>query len=171
MLQPFVFYMTEKGVKAEPSRRCLDAATRYLAYRPRSESELKSRLTRRGFDAETVQATLAKLRENGLLDDAGFARFWQENRSTFRPRSQRLVRLELQEKGVDRKVIDESLANTSDDDTAFRLASQRASRMRGVDYPDFARRVGAYLRRRGFDHDVVHHTIEQVWKDLNSVER
>ena len=86
--------------------RCLDAATRFLAYRPRSLAELQSRLARRGFDEETQQAVLAKLKEQGLVDDAAFARYWADNRESFSPRSQRMTRLELQKKGVAREVAD-----------------------------------------------------------------
>jgi regulatory protein len=35
--------------------RCLSAAYRYLSYRPRSESELRDRLQRRGFQLEHIE--------------------------------------------------------------------------------------------------------------------
>nr|MBC8429462.1 hypothetical protein [Dehalococcoidia bacterium] len=49
--------------------RCLNAAIHYLSYRPRSEAELRERLHRRGFDGDNVEAAIAKLREQGLVDD------------------------------------------------------------------------------------------------------
>ena len=39
--------------RADRFYRCLNAAKHYLSYRPRSESELRDRLQRRGFDSDT----------------------------------------------------------------------------------------------------------------------
>ena len=71
-------------------QHCYDAASRLLSYRPRSESELRERLFRRRFDADSVARVLAKLKEQGLVDDAAFARFWRDNRTEFSPRSRHL---------------------------------------------------------------------------------
>jgi regulatory protein len=76
-------------------QRCLTAATGLLSHRPRSSSELSTMLQRRGFDRATQEPVLATLKEQGLLDDTAFARFWTENRELFSPRSQRLTRIEL----------------------------------------------------------------------------
>ena len=72
---------------ADLFQRCLNAAFRYLSYRPRSEAELRERLKRRGFEADSMEAVLTRLREQGLVDDLAFAQFWKDNRETFRPRS------------------------------------------------------------------------------------
>ena len=36
--------------RTDQSQRCFNAASRYLSYRPRSEAELRERLSRRGYD-------------------------------------------------------------------------------------------------------------------------
>jgi regulatory protein len=83
--------------------RTQNAALHFLGYRPRSESEVRVRLTRRGFAKTEIDAVLVKLREQGLVDDAGFAGFWTENRREFSPRSRFLTRLELRRKGYRRR--------------------------------------------------------------------
>ena len=87
--------------------RCLNTAYRYLSYRPRSEAEMKERLHRRGFEDSQIEIVINKLKEQNLLDDTAFAQFWKENREMFRPRSQRLTRLELRKKGVADAIINE----------------------------------------------------------------
>lgn len=87
--------------------RCLNAAARYLSYRPRSEFELKERLYRRGFDGDSVDAVLARLKEQGVVDDIAFAQFWKDNRESFSPRSQWLTKLELKRKGVAEDIVDQ----------------------------------------------------------------
>ena len=149
--------------------RCLDAATRFLAYRPRSLAELQSRLSRRGFDDETQQAVLAKLTEQGLIDDAAFARYWAENRASFSPRSRRLTRLELQRKGVAREVVDSVVGTIDDAGSAYLAATARLGSLRRLDETVFRRRLGDYLKRRGFSYEVIGSTVNRLWREVEAV--
>ena len=148
--------------------RCLNAAIRYLGYRPRSEAEVRQRLQRHGFNGDCTEKVLAQLKEQGLVDDTAFARFWKENRESFSPRSRRLTRLELQRKGLDGGVIDQVVGEVDDSDSAYRAALGKARRLLPSDYQGFRRRLGEYLRRRGFNYEVINDTVEKVWKECGS---
>ena len=141
------------------------AAMRLLSYRPRSETELRQRLARRGAPADLVDGAISRLRELGLVDDAAFARAWVEGRSRLSPRSRRLLRRELQAKGIDGEAAHEALGRLDDEDAALRAAERRADAMWGLPYPEFRRRLGDFLRRRGFDSATVRHTVERLWQD------
>ncbi len=149
-------------------QRCLTAAYRYLGYRPRSESEIRERMQRRGFDGETIDAVVARLQEQNLLDDHAFAQFWKENRESFSPRSQWLTRRELKRMGVVNDVAEQVVAGMDDEANAYRAALQKTRRGAPADYQDFRRRLGDYLRRRGFNYEVIVHTLEKVWQELGS---
>jgi regulatory protein len=150
---------------AELSQRCLNTALRYLDYRPRSEAELKERLARRGFDGEAITTTLARLKEQGLVDDLAFAQFWKENRQSFSPRSQWLVRRELKAKGVAEELI-ARVADVDDKDSAYQAAIAKAHRLPISDYEGFRRRLGEYLKRRGFGYGVINNTLNKVWAEV-----
>jgi regulatory protein len=150
---------------ADLFQRCLNAAFRYLGYRPRSEAELRERLKRRGFEADSVEAVLVRLRELGLVDDLAFAEFWKDNRESFRPRSRALTALELRQKGVAKSVIDQVVADVDDEDNAYRAAQSRAHRLPGSDYQGFRHRLSGYLKRRGFGYRVITHTVERLWQE------
>ena len=141
------------------------AAMRLLSYRPRSESELRQRLARRGAPADLVDGAISRLRELGLVDGTAFARTWVESRSRLSPRSRRLLRRELQAKGIDGEAAREALGQLDDEDTALRAAERRATAMRELPYPEFRRRLGDFLRRRGFDSATVRRTVERLWQD------
>jgi regulatory protein len=144
--------------------RCLNAALHCLSYRPRSEFELKERLHRRGFDDDSVEAVLARLREQGLVDDMAFAQFWKDNRESFSPRSQRLAGLELRRKGIDEETIAQVVGVIDDDDSAYRAALSKARSLSLSDYHSFRQRLAGYLKRRGFSYGVINHTVERVWQ-------
>lgn len=150
-------------------QRCLNAALRYLGYRPRSEAEIRQRLLKHGYDGSNIDKAIARLKEQGLVDDTAFARFWKDNRESFSPRSRRLTRLELQRKGLDIDVIEQVVSEVDDSDSAYRAALSKARRLSPSDYQVFRRRLGQYLGRRGFDYEVIKETVERVWKEQTQV--
>ena len=158
----------ETLVKQERFHRCLDTAARYLSYRPRSESELRERLHRRGFDDSNVEAVIGRLKEQGLVDDIAFAQFWKDNRESFSPRSQRLTKLELRRKGIANDIINQVVDTVSDDDSAYRAALGKAHILPLSDYQGFRRRLGGYLKRRGFDYEVINYTVQRLWQERGS---
>jgi len=158
----------EALARSDHFHRCLNAAASYLSYRPRSESELKQRLYQRGFDGDCVEAVLAKLKEQGLVDDTAFAQFWKDNRESFSPRSQWLTKLELRRKGVAQDVIDQVADVIDDDDSAYRAALNKARSLLTSDYQSFRHRLGEYLKRRGFSYGVINHTVQRVWHKQGS---
>ena len=152
----------EALTRSDYSHRCFNAAAHYLSYRPRSEFELRERLHQRGFDDDSVEAALAKLKEQGLVDDMAFAQFWKDNRESFSPRSQRLTKLELKHKGVASNIIDQITDTIDDEDSAYRAALSKARSLPLSDYQSFRRRLGDYLKRRGFGYGIINHTIERL---------
>ena len=148
--------------------RCMSAATRFLGYRPRSEFELRERLQQRGFDENTTEAVIARLKDRGLVDDVAFAQFWKENRQTFSPRSQWLTERELRSKGVPADIIDEAVRDADDSDSAYRAALARARRLPLSDYEPFRRRLGEFLKRRGFSYEIISGTVRRLWQELET---
>ena len=151
--------------------RCLNVAARYLSYRPRSEFELRERLHQRGFNGNSIEAVLTKLKEQGLVDDVAFAQFWRDNRESFSPRSQWLTKLELRRKGVASDIIDQVVDAIDDDDSAYRAAQSKARNLPLSDYQLFQRRLGGYLKRRGFGYRVISHTVERLWQEQGGIPR
>lgn len=155
----------EALTRSDLFQRCLNAALRYLDYRPRSEIELRERLRRRGFNGDNVEAVVARLRERGLVDDLAFAQFWKDNRQSFRPRSRWLTALELRQKGVADDIINQVVADVDDEDSAYRAAQSRAHHLPSSDYQGFHHRLSEYLKRRGFGYRVITHTVERLWQE------
>jgi len=153
---------------ADRLQRCLNASTHYLGYRPRSESELRLRLRRRGFDNKSIEAVLLKLKEQEYLDDVAFARFWKDDRNTFSPRSQRLIQRELRQKGVNEEIIEQVVTTIDEDESAYRAASNRYRRGIITDYQQFRRHLGNYLLRRGFSYEVINRTMERLWQEYTN---
>ena len=158
----------EALVRADKYHRCLNAALQYLGYRPRSESEMRERLKRRGFDGDSIGTVITRLKEQELLDDTAFAQFWKDNRESFSPRSQWLIKLELSQKGIATEIIDEVVGEADDDKSAYQAALGKARGLSSSDHQNFRRRLGYYLKRRGFNYEVIRHTVERLWQERGS---
>jgi regulatory protein len=147
------------------SQPCLDAAFRYLSYRPRSELEIRMRLRKRGFDDFSIESILIKLKEQGLVDDSAFAQFWKENRESFSPRSRVMLHRELRQKGVASHIIAEVTKEIDEEAGAYRAGQKRAKRLASSDCDSFRRKLGSFLKQRGFNHEVTQHTVNQLWQE------
>lgn len=144
-----------------------EAALRFLAYRPRSEAEVRRRLRDR-FPAPLVERVVQRLKEQHLLDDASFAGQWRRNREQHRPRAKGLVRQELRRLGVPTEVADQALEGFDDAGNAYRAGQRLARRLAGAQEPDkdFRRRITEHLRRRGFGYTLAAQTAARLWAEL-----
>lgn len=140
-----------------------------LGYRARSEQELRRKMTEKNFTADQVDNVVQKLKRANLIHDESFARDWIENRNLLHPRSKRLMRLELLQKGVDEEHIETALSGAAaDHDLARRAASAYSRRLAGRDFITFRKRLSGFLARRGFSYDVIIQVVAEQWKQLDS---
>jgi regulatory protein len=156
-----------RGLKAQDEvERAYTRALRLINRRPRSEWELRRYFDGREISAEGQRATLERLKDRGLVDDRAFAEGWIENRNAFRPRGAFALRAELRRKGVGEAVIRESLRDFDEEAAARSAANQRAERWKDLSEQDFRRRLGGYLRRRGFLHATIMDVVGETWQEM-----
>ncbi len=144
-----------------------EAALHFLAYRPRSEAEVRRRLTRR-YSPQIIELVMASLREQSYLDDRAFARQWRSDRERHRPRGRILLRQELMRLGVATEVIDEALDGMDEEDNAYHAGQKTARRLweRNCSPEDFRRLMRAHLERRGFAYSLLADTVSRLWQEL-----
>ncbi len=80
--------------------KLLNKAINFLSYRPRSEWEIRQFLKRKDSIASLQNDVIEKLKKLKLVDDEGFAKWYVEQRNTFRPKGRRMLEMELRRKGV-----------------------------------------------------------------------
>jgi len=135
----------------------LDTAVASLAARPRTVREVDARLEQAGYDEAVRERVVARLTEEGYLNDAEFADRWAASRSS-RALGARRIAGELQKKGVDRDIIASALSQV-DEEEQLRAATAHAEKLLartcGKDARDARRKVEAALARRGYNWDVV----------------
>jgi regulatory protein len=119
-------------------------------------------LRRKAVPPQVIEEIQGRLSAAGLLDDAAFARYWVDNRETFRPRGRRLLRQELRQKGIDDELITEALSVVDEQQSAYRAALQQATRYDRLDDDLYRQKMYSFLRRRGFEYEVIRETISSL---------
>jgi len=161
--------LRKQRVKSPASLNNVEKARAYafllLKFRLRSENELLVRLKQKGFSDTIAKNTVDFLKDKEFIDDRVFAKGWVASRIK-RPFGIRRIKQELLSKGLDKGVIDDSLAQAkkdySEEQIVSQLAQQRFSRLKNIEPQKAKARVYAYLLRRGFSPDVVSEIIKQL---------
>jgi regulatory protein len=155
-------------LQADDAReRALQQAMLFLSYRTRSEKEIRQNLRKHEIPEDVVEETIERLRENGLANDNKFARVWVENRNTFRPRSRRVLTMELRQKGLDDETVQAAVSNVDENALAYESACKRAGRFKSLEWGEFRKKLSEYLARRGFPYSVIAPVVTKVWDELN----
>lgn len=151
--------------------RCRAAALRMLRHRFNSESELRLKLRARRFDRETIDETIARLRQEKWLDDERFASAFVRSRQHRGIGSRRIAR-ELGAAGVDRETARAALAENADAEAEvaaliahYRKRSRVLIRRHGADYlqsADGRNKLAAYLLKQGYDAALVRRVLEEI---------
>ncbi|HLZ07554.1 MAG TPA: RecX family transcriptional regulator, partial [Chloroflexota bacterium] len=142
----------------------VDRALHFLETRPRSEREVRTRLTQAGVSPELLDKVVERLNGLGLIDDAAFARYWIDNRERFSPRGTRMIKAELFQKGLKSEVIAEQIEGAIDEEAGARgIALRQAPRWAKLDRNLFRQKMWSLLSRKGFGYDVIQPVVEEAW--------
>lgn len=144
-----------------------EKALRFLSFRPRSEKEVKDNLAKKKASPTIINMIIQKLRDQKFLNDKEFTKWWIEQRTIVKPTGIRIIKIELQRKGIDKEAIDEVLERSKDTvhnelDMARDLVQRRFKRYQGLERQEIYQKLGGFLSRRGFDYDTIKKAIDEV---------
>lgn len=142
-------------------------ALKYLNHRARSEKEIRERLEKEEIPEEIVLRVIDFLKGYGMVDDTKWAEAYTNDRMRRKIVSSRQLERELQQKGVDKEIIAETVGKLggSEEERAFAAAGKRWPRI--AKEPDSQKRkqkLSSFLALRGFHYSV----IASVYKRLTS---
>lgn len=129
--------------------KAFNLALNFLSFRPRSEWEIRTRLKLK--KASNIEEVIQKLQSLGQVDDVAFAKWFVDQRRTYKPKGKRALVSELLQKGVAKKIIDQALVgDVSELQQAQALAEKKFAK-KELD-PE---KVSRFLVSRGFDWETI----------------
>jgi regulatory protein len=146
----------EVSGKAE-FQKFLDRLLNFATLRPRSRSEINGWMKRKKVPAGLHKGLFEKLEKLELVDDLKFTKWWVEQRNSFRPRPERVLKQELKIKGIEREIIEKVLSEVGVDEVKIAKDLIKKNSYRWEKYERFEkkRKMQEYLARKGFGWDVV----------------
>ena len=141
----------------------VNAAIRYVSFRPRSVKELtdflNKKLTRWKISGAGLLAkVIARMEELGYADDEKFAEWWVSQRTEFKPKGNRYIQMELRGKGVPDDVIASALAlrgSVSLLTAAKQAVAKKIPLWAKLPPLERKKKLYEYLARRGFDSNTI----------------
>lgn len=134
--------------------KLFNQALNFLSFRPRSEWEIRFKF--RNEDQQMVDKILGKLKKINQVNDEEFARWFIDQRTTFKPEGKRALKYELTRKGIDKKVIDRVLEENQESESE--LARRAIGRKKFKSREQQTR----FLASRGFSWDTISGILGEV---------
>ena len=138
---------------AEPERAYV-AALRLLARRELSEAQVRTRLSKRTFEEEEIDAAVTRLRRERALDDHRTALACARTEVRIKHRGRARVVRQIEALGISRDIAREAVADVFgelDEGALLEQALDRRLRHASLKDPIVRRRIHRYLLGQGFD--------------------
>jgi len=167
--------MFRKQRQLETEAELYDVAVRALMRRAHSVHEMKKELERRSENKLLVQLVMARLKENGMIDDARYAKQFARQRTESRKQGKFRIARDLRGRGIPDRHIEAALdetAKTTDEGAMVRQRIERKLRSyRGeIDEKKLAS-IYASLLRAGFSADIARRELRSLAReDLPEIE-
>jgi regulatory protein len=119
-----------------------------------------------------IDQVVQRLTELELLDDRAYGQMLIRDLTRGKPAGPALLKQKLYAKGLDRKLIDELVAEATDDpdqqaEDATDFARKKARSMRHLEPEKQKRRLYGQLARRGFAPDAIRTAMDAALDELN----
>ncbi len=147
----------EKIVRKAEFQKTWDKLLRFAMLRPRSEKEVKDYFKRKEIHESMHAELFDKLRHFELIDDLKFAKWWIDQRTSFKPKSKKVIQMELRQKGIVKENIDEAFGETAIDEEkmAKDLVEKKMYKWQGLGARTRKQKMSQYLAGKGFSWDVI----------------
>jgi len=154
-------------VRKAEFQKTFDKLLRFAMVRPRSEKEITDYFRRKKVHESMHDELFEKLRHFELIDDEKFAKWWIEQRQSFRPKPKRILNIELRTKGIKKEVIDNVLSEevVDEEKMATELIEKKIYKWKNLE-PRIARqKMSQYLTGKGFGWDVISRVVSGLIKE------
>ncbi len=147
-------------------KRARNRALRYLSYRDRSESEMRTYLAGKDFLQPIIDQTVSYLTDLGYINDARFARLWGRMRIEGKQFGKFRLQQDLRQKGLNPELIEETLRELYGDvdevDLARTSAEKKLKGWKHLEKTRQKRRLAQFLQRRGFSGETIYRVMEDL---------
>lgn len=156
----------EKIKKKEYTYSLREQAFRFLARRPHSSGELKTKLIKKGFKRESISGLIAQLKEKNYLNDNDFTRLYIQDELRLKKSGPLVIKHKLLRKGIDQTSIEDFIAELYPEELQLKnctlLAQKKLNSMHVLSHDIKKNRLATFLKQKGYTWETVKSVIIQV---------
>ncbi len=144
-------------------RNAKSKAIRYLSLKLLTEMELFVKLQTKGYDEDIINDVIVDLKSMGYINDRIYAQKFVYERLKLKPKSKRMLKIELERKGISEHIADEVLNNIEyDEDIVIERIIRKKFGKYDFDDPIVIRKVYSFLAHRGFSLESIKSIIDRI---------
>ncbi len=132
------------------------AAVSFLALKLRTAWEVEQKLTDIGYETGTIERVIENLKEINYIDDYNYACKYISEKSKLKPKSIKLLSMELSRKGIADDIISEAIevSEVNEGEVALQLLRKKFSRHTTFD-DKLIHKMKTFLIARGFSYSQI----------------
>ena len=152
---------------AEQKTKAYNYAVSVLSRSAKSEKELRTKMTDKGYELEFVNITIEKLKMNKYIDDDDYSDRFIHDKISFSKYGKRKLKEALHNKGIDRQIIEEKLSLISTEDEISRAYELGEKKIRSLTKEDNSKKymkLSNFLIGKGFEYETVKKVVSKLLK-------
>jgi len=143
----------------------------YIAYKPRSISEVIKKLRAKKHSAEAIEGAITLLTEQKYLDDNAYALSYAAEKIRSKPIGRELLRRKLMQKGISKETAEialiEAFPEESETELALKTLKKYSNKLKDLDIAAMRGKCYRHLLSRGFGNDTAFEVTRRFLEDTN----
>ncbi|MGE4283826.1 MAG: RecX family transcriptional regulator [Clostridia bacterium] len=144
-------------------------AVKYILYKKRTSFEVHQKLEQSGFDAYIAERVIEEMERLAYIDDRDYVCKYIKYAVTFKKYGQYRIRLELQQKGIDEKIISAQLDEFELDERSVleplvrkKIASYTCNDEKSLN------NIKNYFIRKGYPFEMINQVINDIIRECRN---
>ncbi|HOM01465.1 MAG TPA: regulatory protein RecX [Acetivibrio sp.] len=138
-------------------------AVKYLSYKYMTEAELSEKLRKDGYGEDIIFSVATELKSMGYINDLIYAQKYVYDRLKLKPKSKKMLKMELKQKGVSDEIAEQVLRELDfDEDVAIERLIRKKFGKYDMKESKIQRKIYSFLLHRGFDFEDVKRVLHRM---------
>ena len=152
-----------ESIQLESERlKALDKALNFISRSKKTKKQVEDYLSQKGYAAKTIDEVISSMQGYGFVDDGDYALDYAKSLSS--KKGKKLIALELRQKGVSERDMQEALENIGDQTESASEIAKKYMRHKPADRQNVMK-CYKYLLSKGFDYDTAKSAVDKLSGD------
>lgn len=149
-------------------KKAKDKALKYLAYKIRTEKQVREKLLQEEFPEIIIEKVIKILKKYNYINDENYAKAFIKDKLNVKGYGIFKITYELKIQGISEEIFKKYLDDTlffDEQQKAIELLRKKVRKINEIDYKE-KQKLYSYLARRGFSFDTINNSLNIVLEEM-----